>query len=126
MRSIRASSVVALILLGLYFVLRFAAAKCGGAQCDGYIWPSLVLPIAVLLVVANTGRLAIVDALRHRRSWVAPLGVATAFGVVGPIIAVLVFRDQPDSVVSVAAALFLLAPVAALAYTLRTASSPAS
>lgn len=124
MRGLRLSAVAALLLLGVYFVLRFTAARCAGAQCDAYIWPSLILPIGVLLMVGNTGRLAIADARRRGPSWVAPLVATTVLGVAGPVAAVAVFRDQPDVVVAVATVLFLLTPLAALGYSLRRSSSP--
>lgn len=112
------------MLLALYDVLRFAAQQCSGAACDAYIWPSLLLPIGVVVVVANTGRLAISSARKGGRSWVAPLIATTALGILGPVVVATVFRDQPDVVVPVATVLLLLTPAAALAYSFRKSPSP--
>ena len=124
MRALRVSAVAALLLLGIYFVLRFAAVRCSGAQCDSYIWLSFLFPIGVVLLVVNTGRLAISDARKTSRAWLAPFVATTSLGVFGPVVAVVVFRDQPDAVVAVATVLFLLTPLAALVYSFRKSPSP--
>jgi hypothetical protein len=123
-RALRASAVAALLLLGIYFVLRFIATQCSGAQCDAYIWPSLVFPVGVVLLVFNTGRLAISDARKAARAWFAPFVATTLLGVLGPVVAVAVFRDQPDAVVAVSTVLLLLTPLAALVYSFRRSPSP--
>lgn len=124
MRAVRVSAVAALLLLGAYFVLRFAATQCSGAQCDAYVWPSLLVPIGVLVLVAITGWLAVSGARKDARRWVVPLVATSVLGVAGPVVAVIVFRDRPDAVVAVATVLFPLTPIAALLYSLRTSPSP--
>ncbi len=124
MRALRVSAVASVALLGVYFVLRFAATACSGAQCDAFIWPSLAVPVGVVVLVAVTGWLAIAAARRDGSSWVVPLIVCTVLAVLGPMAAAAVFRDEPDAVVAVATVLFLLTPVAALAYSFRRSPSP--
>jgi hypothetical protein len=116
----RVWAVLALLLLGAYHALRFAASRCSGSQCDSYIPTSLLIPIMVVVMVAVTGSLAIHDARAHDRGWLIPLIVATVLGVGGPVVAAATFGDQPDVVVPVATVLFLQAPLVALAYTFRT------
>jgi hypothetical protein len=52
------------------------------------------------------------------------LWAATAVGVVGPVAAAAVLRDQPDILVPVAMALFLATPLAALLFSRRSAPQP--
>lgn len=124
MRALRVCAVAALLLPGVYFILRFAASRCSGAQCDAYIWPSLLVPIGVLVLVAITGWLAVFSARKDGRTWMVPLIATTVLGVAGPVVAVIVFRDQPDAVIAVATVLLLLTPLAALLYSFRTSPSP--
>ncbi|HUZ88112.1 MAG TPA: hypothetical protein VNF26_14290 [Candidatus Baltobacterales bacterium] len=112
-----------MLLLGGYHVVRLAAGRCAGPQCDAYIPLSLLVPILVVVMVAVTGALAIRDARAHDRRWSVPLIASTVLGTAGPVVAAAVFRDQPDMVVVVATVLFLQAPLLALAYTLRSRSS---
>lgn len=123
MRALRVSAIAALALLGIYFGLRAAATACSGAGCDAYVWPSLALPVGVVVMVAVTGWLAMASARRQGSSWFVPLIGCTGLGVLGPVAAVAVFRDRPDAVVAVATALFLVTPVAALAYSFRKSPS---
>jgi hypothetical protein len=51
------------------------------------------------------------------------LGALTALGVVGPIVALAIFRDSPDRFVPVATVLVVALPVSVLLYTL-TAGRP--
>lgn len=74
--------------------------------------------------MANTGRLAISDARKAARPWLAPFVAITSLGVFGPVVAVTVFRDQPDTGVAVATVLFVLTPLAALTYSFRKSPSP--
>lgn len=124
MPAIRVNAAVALGLLALYYIFRFAAQQCSGAACDTYIWPSAFLPIGVIVIAGNTGRLAVSSARRDARAWVAPLIAATLVGVLGPVVAATVFRDQPDVVVPLATVLFLSTPLAALGYSFRKSPSP--
>ena len=122
-RQTRVSAVLALLLLGGYHVLRLAASRCSGTQCDAYIPLSLLVPILVMVMVAVTGVLAIRDARAHDRLWSTPLIASTVLGTAGPVVAAAVFRDHPDVAVAVATVLFLQAPLSAVAYTLRSRSS---
>jgi hypothetical protein len=115
---IRISAVVALLLLAGYAVLRAAAGQCSGAQCDAYIVPSLAVPLAAVAAVGVTGGLAIYSARHVSQSWLWILVAATAVGVLGPPVALAIFRDQPDSLVFVASVLLVQGPVAALVFTI--------
>ncbi len=115
MKSIRILASVTLLLLALYFALRAAATSCTGAGCDAYIPFSLLLPVLVLASAAVTGTVAVLNA-RPGGPWFAALVAVTGFGVVGPVIALVVFRDSPDRFVPVATALVLLVAVTALGY----------
>ena len=117
MRSIRISAVAALTLLAAYSVLRAIAGQCDGAQCDAYVLPSIALPILVIAAVGVTGVLAILGARPAGGSWLVILIVTTALGVLGPPIAVAIFRDQPDTFVMTATVLLVQGPVAALVFT---------
>jgi hypothetical protein len=122
--AIRVSSVAALLLLVTYHLLRLAAAQCTGPQCDdAYLPLSLLVPIAVLVVAAVAGSLASGDARAHARSWFGVVFTATLVSLIGPLLAVLIFRDQPDTVVVVSTVFFLPAPAAALAYSFRSSPS---
>jgi hypothetical protein len=112
--------VLALLLLGAYHLVRLAASRCTGPQCDAYIPLSLLVPILIVVAGATAGALASRDASANDRPWLIPLIVATTLGCAGPMVAVLLFRDQPDVVVVLATVLFLQAALAALAYTLRS------
>ncbi len=112
-----------MLLLGAYHAMRYAASQCSGAQCDNYIPLSLLVPILIVAAVTIAGVLAMRDARAHDRLWLIPLIVATVLGSAGPVVAAVVFRDQPEVVVGVATVLFLQAPLVALAYTLRSRSS---
>jgi len=114
---IRISAGASLLLLGTYMVLREIATQCSGAQCDAYILPSIALPVAVLAAVGVTGALAISGARATGGSWLVILIAATALGLLGPPVALAIFRDQPDSLVLTASLLFAQCPVAALVFT---------
>ena len=114
---IRICATAALALLALYSVLRAIAGSCEGSQCDIYIIPSVALPLAVVVVVAVTGGLAVAWARKVARSWVVILSVTTLMGIVGPPAALAIFRDQPDSLVLAATLFLVVGPVAALVFT---------
>ena len=118
MRPIRIVASVTVVLIALYFALRSAAAGCSGAGCDAYIPFSLLLPLLILVSVAVTGVVAAAHA-RPGSRWFATLLSATVAGVVGPVIALVVFRDSPDRFVPIATALELVVVLAALAYSVR-------
>jgi hypothetical protein len=124
MNTIRLTATVTLVLLGLYFVLRALAFSCSGAACDAYIPVSLMIPVLILVLTALTGVLAIIRA-RALRRWFAALIAATLLGVAGPILALLVFRDNPDAFVLTGTILVLLAVGTALAFSFRPARSSA-
>lgn len=102
-------------LVALYFVLRAIASRCSGTACDAYIPVSLLVPILILLAVAATG-VAGMRRARHRQAWFAVILASTVLGVVGPLVALAVFRDSPDTLVPVATGLELIVPVVVLAY----------
>jgi hypothetical protein len=116
-RSIRILSIVVLALVAVYYVFRAVAAACSGAACDAYIPFSLLLPILILVASAITGAVAIALSRKDGPIWTAVLLTATVLGVIGPIGALAIFRDQPDVLVPVATGLELLVPLCALAYT---------
>jgi len=120
---IRISAAVTLVLLAGYSALRAVASQCVGTQCDIYVVPSLALPIAVLVAVGVTGALAISWARPVGGSWLVILIATTVIGVLGPPIALAVFRNQPDSLVMAATLLFIQGPVAALVYSISEAPS---
>lgn len=77
------------------------------------------MPILILVLAAITGLTAFSRASRSdRRRWALVLGVLTAVGVVGPIVALSLFRDSPDRFVLTATVLTGLVPVTALLYSL--------
>jgi hypothetical protein len=114
-------AVAALLALGGYQVMRLAAAQCNGVACDWYIAPSVLLPLLVLALVGATGALAITVVLRRpdvpdARSWLIVMIAATVLGVAGPFVSLAVLRDSPDALVVIGTVLYMLAPIAALAY----------
>jgi hypothetical protein len=120
---IRVSAAASLLFLSLYWALREVAARCTGIQCDIYIIPSIGLPLLVLITVGITGWLAISWARPVGGMWLSILIGSTAIGLLGPPIALALFRDQPDSLVLTASLLFAQGPVAALVYTIAEVPS---
>src|SRR5713101_338352 len=110
---VRVSALVTLALLVLYHLMRAAATACTGGGCDVYIPVSLLLPVLVLIGAAVSGVLAI-SAARREGAWLLALIVWA--GVGGPIVALLVLRDSPDSFVVTSTILVALVPVSALVY----------
>jgi hypothetical protein len=76
-------------------------------------------------MLAITGIRATSSAYRREAhaGWAVVLGALTALGVVGPIVALAIFRDSPDRSVPVATVLVVALPVSVLLYTL-TAGRP--
>lgn len=120
---IRVSVAVSLVFLTSYWVLREVATACSGANCDAFIVPSVALPILVLISVGVTGWLAISWARPVGGAWLVILIATTALGLLGPPIALAIFRNQPDSLVLTATLLFAQGPVAALVYTIAEVPS---
>jgi len=118
-RQVRSWAIAALVLLGAFHVMRLAAAACSGAACDAFIPLSLLLPAAVLVCAGVAGTIAASGAGGAPR---ALLVAATLLSTAGPLIALALFRDSPDSLVAAATMLFLFSPAAALAYSFRPAS----
>lgn len=102
-------------LVAAYFVIRGVAGRCSGAACDLYIPISLFLPLVILAACAITGLAAIASA--RGTGWFAWLIVSTVAGVVGPLVALVVLRDEPDKFVATTAGLEVQVGVVALAYT---------
>ncbi len=115
MTGIRAAAIVTIALLGGYHVMRLAARACTGTVCDAYIPLSLLLPLLVLFGAAVTGVMAMAAA-RHDRSWLVALSICSAVGVVGPVVALIVWRDSPDAFGVSSSVLVLLPPAGALLY----------
>jgi hypothetical protein len=112
---IRALAIAAIVLVGVYFVMRTLATACAGGGCDVYIPISLLLPLLIFLVTAMTAVVAIASA-RGLGAWFAVLIISTALAVLGPIVALLIFRDSPDAFVATGTVLELQLAVVALAY----------
>ncbi len=118
MRAIRLFAIAAIVLIAVYFLFRAVAANCAGAACDALIPLSLLIPFLIFLAVVSAAALA--TAREGRRSpWFVPLLVLTVVSVLGPIAALLVFRDSPDAFVGAGTALELLVTLAVLASTFR-------
>jgi hypothetical protein len=113
--TIRIWAGAAVVLLGLYYVLRVAAGGCSGAACDVYVLPSLGIPLLALVAVGATTLLALRASVR-RRPWFVLIAVAGAMGTAGPLVALGILRDEPDLLVPIATGLLVLPPIAALAY----------
>jgi hypothetical protein len=112
---IRVLAVAAIVLVGAYFVMRTLATACAGSGCDVYIPISLLLPLLIFVVTAMTAVVAIASA-RGLGAWFAVLIISTVLAVLGPIIALLIFRDSPDAFVATGTVLELQLAVVALAY----------
>lgn len=115
MRAIRVLAAVVIVLVGVYFVMRAMATACTGAACDAYIPISALLPLLILIAVAVTGIAATAHA-RANHSWFAGLLLSTVLGVIGPVVALLIFRDSPDAFVAVGTILELQLAAVVLAY----------
>lgn len=105
----------------LYYILRLLASSCSGAGCDWFIPFSLLVPLLVLVLVAITGVQAVLRSWKRPqdRPWTLLLVALTVVGIVGPIVALALFRDSPDRFVPTATALLILLPIVALIYSFR-------
>lgn len=114
--TVRAFALITIGLLVVYYVMRVLATQCAGAACDGYIAPSLLLPLLILISAAVTGVMAVTAARRAPSggAWPAILGVCAALGALGPLVSLAIFRDSPDTFVPLATALVALIPISAL------------
>jgi hypothetical protein len=125
MKAVRWFAAGVIVLVVLYFVMRALATACTGSACDVYIPVSLLLPLLIFMAAAVTAVLAIASA-RGSHSWFAGLMISTVLAVAGPIVALVIFRDQPDAFVATATLLELQLAVVALAYTyIRTRAESA-
>lgn len=115
-KAVRVLAVAAVFLVAVYFAFRAIAGSCTGAACDAYIPVSLLLPLAIWLVAAVAGVTATVRARSHH-TWFSVLVGAAVLGVAGPIVALAIFRDNPDAFVAGATVLVLFEALAALGYT---------
>ena len=113
---IRVFAVAVIVLVAAYFVMRALATACTGSGCDVYIPISLLLPLLIFIASAVTAVLALASA-RGLGAWFAILIISTVLAVVGPIVALLVFKDSPDAFVATGTALELQLAIVALAYT---------
>ncbi|HYM51462.1 MAG TPA: hypothetical protein VET65_12950 [Candidatus Limnocylindrales bacterium] len=124
----RVFALVTLAILGLYLVLRVVVGQCTGSGCEAFIPVSLLLPILVLVADVATGFTALTtvhgrvraspasQARQAQVTWRAILAACTALGVIGPLLALAVFRNNPDQFVVAAAVFSLLTPLSALVY----------
>jgi hypothetical protein len=120
---IRVFAIAVIVLVGLYFLMRALATACTGGGCDVYIPISLLLPLLIFTASAVTAVLAIVSA-RGLGAWFAVLIISTVLAVIGPIVALLIFKDSPDAFVATGTVLELQLAVVALAHTyIRTRSA---
>jgi uncharacterized membrane protein YoaK (UPF0700 family) len=103
--------------------LRLVVGNCSGSACDWFIPLSLLIPLLILVMVAITGIRATATAYRRKAhtGWALVLAALTVLGVIGPIVALAIFRDSPDRFIPVATLLVVLLPLAALAYDLIAA-----
>lgn len=115
MKAVRLLAAAILVLIAVYFVMRGLATACTGAACDAYIPISVVIPLLILITVAVTGIAATANA-RTRHSWFAGLLLSTVLGVLGPIVALLIFKDSPDAFVAAGTLLELQLALVVLAY----------
>lgn len=112
-------ALMALVWLGVYWALRGVASGCAGVSCDRYIVWSLVLPIVVYVSALASGGLGWNAAKQEgERNWSRLVGGLTLAGIVGPLIALVVWRDNPDWFVVSASVLVSLGPISSLAYSL--------
>ncbi|HEV2476957.1 MAG TPA: hypothetical protein VGX22_10485 [Candidatus Dormibacteraeota bacterium] len=113
---IRVLAVAVIVLVAAYFVMRALAAACTGSACDVYIPISLLLPLLIFIASAVTAVAAIASA-RGLGAWFAILIISTVLAVMGPIVALVVFKDSPDAFVATGTVLELQLAVVALVYT---------
>lgn len=123
MKAVRLLAAAILVLIAVYFVMRGLATACTGAACDAYIPISVLIPLLILITVAVTGITATVDA-RARHSWFAGLLLSTVLGVLGPIVALLIFKDSPDAFVVAGTLLELQVALVVLAYSFLARPQP--
>ena len=113
---IRVLAVAVIVLVAAYFVMRALAGACTGSACDVYIPISLLLPLLIFTASAVTAVLALASA-RGLGAWFAILIISTVLAVMGPIVALVVFKDSPDAFVATGTVLELQLAVVVLAYT---------
>ena len=113
---IRVFAIAVIVLVGAYYVMRALATACTGGGCDIYIPISLLLPLLIFIASALTAVAAIASA-RGLGAWFAVLSISTVLAVMGPIVALLIFKDSPDAFVATGTALELQLAVVALVYT---------
>lgn len=125
MRAVRWFALGVIALVVVYIVMRGFATACSGAACDVYIPISALLPLLIFTCAAVCSVLALTSA-RASHAWFAGLMISTVLAVLGPIVALLIFRDNPDAFVAAGTVLELQLAVVALAYTyIRTRTSSA-
>jgi hypothetical protein len=123
---VRVGSGTTLALLAIYYTLREMAAQCAGPACEGYIQPSLLIPLLVLGAALITGLVAVVavrkrlqeaesHAAKRRYSlWLSLLVACMLLGALGPIASAIILRDHPDTIVLSSSVLVCLIPVCAV------------
>lgn len=85
-----------------------------------------MLPLAILITVALTGWRAVLASREATasRPWPILFADLTVLGIVGPLLALPLFRDSPDRFVFVSTVCVVLLPVLVLGYSLQVASPP--
>jgi hypothetical protein len=115
MRLIRLFAGGGIVLIAVYVVFRSIVSNCVGQACDAYIPVSALIPLPVFLAVAIGAALATARAGRAS-TWFAALLVMTIVAVVGPVVALVILRDNPDAFVAVGTVLELFVAVSLLGY----------
>jgi hypothetical protein len=82
-----------------------------------------MVPLVLLLLVLATGTMA---AARASAGWRAELIASTVIGVLGPALALALFRNSPNQFVLAATGCILVAPVSVLAYTVAATQAGSS
>jgi hypothetical protein len=113
---VRVGSGMTLALPAIFYALRVPAAQCAGPACEGYVLPSLLIPLLVLPAsrpgrrphhwTGRRGRArdgaqeAESPAVKRRYSvWLGLLVVCTLLAVLGPITSAIFLRDHPHAFV---------------------------
>ena len=112
MKMARLWALLALVLLGTYHLLRYAATRCAGSGCDVYIPLSILIPLLSWIAAVASGLIRTINA----RSLATKLtfGALTASAGVGPMVSLFVFRDSPDALVPLVTVILAIVPLAVL------------
>ena len=112
---VRVAALATIALLVVYHLMRAAATACDGPVCEWYVPVSLLLPLLIVGGALVAGVKATTSA-RNDSAWRLILGACTAISVVGPIVGLMILRENPDAFVVSSTILVLVAPAGALVY----------